>query len=757
MSTAQAAGTPDGPPVPPPARPLAPGCRGPAAPSYPKGADGVPFGTRTGNLMDGVTVHGNAVQAGYIAGDVHLHPAAPARPPVPHQIPPVPGSFTGRAEDLRELTAWTRRPGPAVRTVVLHGAPGAGKTALAARLLGHLHAEFPGGRLHADLQGPGGQPAGTGEILGRLLRSLRTGPLPSSTRERAGWWRSVTAERAVAVLLDHAHDEGQVRALLPGGRGHLVVVTSRKMLADLVRDGTRLHHVGPLTPSDAHVCLTRMVGPDRIGGEPGAARTIVDLSAGLPLALGLAAAALVARPDRTVAETADALVHTAPGPADDRFGTAVTTALDHAHQALPGPTARVYRLLGTLFTADADPALTAAACSLTEDEARRHLAVLAAAGLLQEAGDDPARGTVYVFHNASRAHALQHARADGAESERQEPVRRALDWMLCTMTAAERLLTPTHRRLSRTYAYPPGAPAPFTTEEGAAAWLTAYRDSFLPAVRTAHALGLHATCWQITHALWPFLRTAHDYGIWFETHELGLAAARACDDEQAGRELLNAFGIGLRGDGRHTAAIERFREVLHLARADGDERGEAQALHDIGATQLAADEPVAAKGPLEQAKELRAALAQAAEEAGDEPELLAHRRSAALTDTALGQVALDEDDGRTAIERLSCARTVLAGIGDRVDAGRALAWLGRAYALTGDDHAAVDAGRQAAREFTELGVPRWRARSLELLGLTHRDAARPAEAHALLDQALTLYTQLSVRDARRVAALLEHL
>ncbi|GLF98112.1 tetratricopeptide repeat protein [Streptomyces yaizuensis] len=717
------------------------------------GMSALPAPGRSDNRVGGV-VHGPVVQAGHI-GSVHFHAPVAAGPPVPRQVPPPPGTFTDRTADLEALTVFARQTGVAgVRIVVLHGVPGVGASTLAARLLEELREEFPGGQLYADLTGPDGHPAGTGELLGYLLRSLHPGELPSGIRERAAWWRSATARQPVALLLDHAHTADQVRTLLPGGPGHLVVVTSPRLPADLARDGALLHPVTPLAPPDAAALLARIAGLGRTGGDPGAVRAIVGLSAGLPLALGIAGAALAARPDQSVTETAAALsatAHTAPSDRDDRFGAAVNTFLDHAHQSLPAPAARVYRTLGLLFSHDTDTELTAAACDLTPDEARQHLDTLARAGLLHHGGGDPQRGEVFVLHTAARAHARRAAEESGTAGEREEAVRRALDWYLSVLTAAERLLTPTHRHLPRTYAHPPQAPVPFTGTDGAGAWLNGHRDNFLPAVRAAHGLGLHATCWQLVHALWPHLRLVHDYALWIEAHTLGREAARADGHRLAERELLNTLGIGLRGDARHAEAITAFDDVLALAREDGDQRGEAQALHDLGATRLAADDPRAARPPLQEARALRAALAGNAAASGDEAGARTFRRAVALSDTALAQVDLDAGAAREAVGRLTSARAALREIGDRVDAGRALAWLGRAYAAAGDDPAAVQAGERAVDEFTALGVVRWHARSLELLALTHQDAHRPAPARELLEQALTLYTPVSRRDAQRIA------
>src|SRR5262249_58967908 len=68
-----------------------------------------------------------------------------------------------------------------------------------------------------------------------LLRGLGVpGPqIPSDVDARVGLYRSVTARRRVLVVLDNAREEGQVRPLLPGGGGSLVLITSRRRLSGL--------------------------------------------------------------------------------------------------------------------------------------------------------------------------------------------------------------------------------------------------------------------------------------------------------------------------------------------------------------------------------------------------------------------------------------------------------------------------------------------------------------------------------------------
>src|SRR2546423_2773711 len=119
--------------------------------------------------------------------------------------------------------------------------PGVGKTALALHWAHAVRPEFPDGQLWADLHGYGPlRPAEPARVLEQFLRALGVpgAEIPADADARSAMFRSRLAGRRVLVVLDDAASAEQVRPLLPGRPGCLVVVTSRGRLAGLgIRDG----------------------------------------------------------------------------------------------------------------------------------------------------------------------------------------------------------------------------------------------------------------------------------------------------------------------------------------------------------------------------------------------------------------------------------------------------------------------------------------------------------------------------------------
>lgn len=701
-------------------------------------AAGAPRASAVTNTITGNSSLHTSVQAGTI-GSIHVQPPQHV-PPVPRQVRPVAASWTDREQELAQLTAWiAAQPNYAVPVVAVHGPVGVGKTAFAERLVHALADRYPGGQFHADLGGAGG-PARVNDVLGRLLRAVQPGPLPAGGEELTGWWRSATAARPpVCLLLDSVANAEQVRALLPGGSGHLVVVTSRLPLPDLAAQGAALLPLGPLDHGAAHAYLVRCLGPERVHQEPDAVNRLIGLTSGLPGALELSITQLARHPSRSLSAVVSALDASRSRTAATSLpGAIVSAALEAEYSGLPRSAARLYRKAALLPIDTLDAHLAAAVTRQTPSEAGTDLADLAASGMLHRDADHPARGAVYRYSSPALLHAREHAAREETDGADTEARRRASDWYLATATAAERILTPSHRHLERTYVYAPEHPVGFGDRQAAMSWLDAQSANLMSTIRAAHDIGWYGMVWQLVHAMWPWWRAARVYDLWIEAHRLGLEAAQLYNDPLAEQEMRNTFGIGLRGARRHDEAIEQFTAVLAGARSRSDGRGEAQALHELGSTAYEGGRLEVAVEHLEQARALR--------ERGED------RRGVALTDILLGQVHLHRGDAAAAVGTLAAARTALVEVDDPHDAARALAWLGRAYSAAGRHDEARQAGSTATREFERTGSRQWMARSLELLAESTAAAGEAVEARELFTRALAAYEPLSATDAARVRA-----
>ena len=213
----------------------------------------------------------------------------------PSQLPLVPADFTGRDAEIAALAGSLTATVVGVNIQVSSGRGGCGKSALAARAAQECTPSFPDGQLYAELRGLSDVPTVPGDVVGRFLRALGVAPaaVPDSTDERSELFRSVVATRRMLIVLDDAGSIAQVRALLPGGSGCAVLITSRDRLPGLA--GATPTELDMLDPATALHLLTTFAGVDRVNAEPQAAAEIVERCGRLPLALRVAGARLAAR------------------------------------------------------------------------------------------------------------------------------------------------------------------------------------------------------------------------------------------------------------------------------------------------------------------------------------------------------------------------------------------------------------------------------------------------------------------------------
>lgn len=701
------------------------------------GAHGPRFTTH--NSLAGRGFVGAAVQAGEIHGLTvygQLPGSSTAGPslPVPRQLPPVPRRLLGRTDDLAHLDRKLGEAvGPVDLTVVLTGPAGVGKTALGVHWLRRHSDRFPDGQLFADLRAhaPGG-PADPAEVLAGFLRAFGIAPVPRGLAEGAALWRSLAAERRISVLLDDACTDAQISSLLPGSEHAVVVVTSRRRLTRLDTDGALFRPVDLLSDEASVQLLAQRVGVERVAREPAAAALVVERCGRLPLAVCLAAARITARPAQSLLRTTEAIGDESGRLAAlDGGGEGVRHALDASVATLGEGAVRLYRLLGLLrfplFTLDVVRVLG----DLERAEAAQLLDRLIDIHLLEETADG------FRFHGLVKL----HARALGDEirdrPEGRAAVDRVLDWYLAATTAAEALLTPSHRTLRRDFAAGTAAEG-FADEAAAVDWLDAETERLAEAVRWAADTGRAATAWQLVDAMWPLFLQLRPVPLWVEAHRIGRVAARSVGHRDGELRMLTSGGAGLRNVGREAEAAEWYAEALHLARASSDALAEADALYGLGETHRAAGRFAEAADCLRRTADIRAARG--------------YRRGTALARLALGGVMLEDGRAAAAVPVITGAHRDLAALPTAYEAARALAFLGRAHTLLGAHEEARHCFAEALAVFRAGRARRWEARVLELIGDLARARGDLAEAAARWRESLALYQALEAPDTARVAA-----
>ncbi|WP_164551900.1 NB-ARC domain-containing protein [Streptomyces sp. WAC 01529] len=350
-------------------------------------------------------------------------PVEAAVPLVPAQLPSDLADFTGREEQRRavaqELTGAAAALHGVVPVVAVTGMAGIGKTALAVHTAHALTDRFPDGRLFVDLRGTSTAPAEPGEVLVRFLRALGVSPaapVRDSVEELSALYRTVTAGRALLVVLDNAASERQVRPLLPGVGGPAVLVTSRNRLTTM--GPSRSVELGPLSAEHGVTVLARIAGAERVAAEPEAAADIVRLCGRCPLALRVAGTRLACRGQWPLDRLAE-LLRDERGRLDELAigDLAVRDSLEPGYATLLEATRRAFRLVARLGTAVFSAEAAAEVLDCPVDVAEAHLEALVDASLLTTApadGDDRAGGGArYRMHDLVRLYAWERAVAEG--------------------------------------------------------------------------------------------------------------------------------------------------------------------------------------------------------------------------------------------------------------------------------------------------------------------------------------------------------
>ncbi|WP_435178811.1 ATP-binding protein [Actinacidiphila sp. bgisy145] len=537
----------------------------------------------------------DVVQAGSVTGDIHFHRVTASEPtrPVPRQLPADVNTFVNRSAELGFLDAVLadRHGGHLVVSVhVVAGTAGAGKTSLVLHWAHQVKEYFPDGQLFVDLRGyDPGEPVTAAQALHRFLRALgvAAAEVPTEVDDAAGMYRSLLADRRVLVFLDNAATVSQVRPLLPGGGGSLVIITSRSRLAGLsVRDGAHRITLGTLPEAEAVALLRAVTRGCRPEDDADELAELAHLCACLPLALRIAAERATSHPHMRLGELISDLrdesaLWDALSTGIDEEAEAIRSVFTWSYRALPAHSARLFRLLGLHPTGEFSLPAAAALGELPPSRTRQLLDDLVGAHLLEQTAPDR-----FQFHDLLRAYATDLVRTEEPADQRQAARQRVLSWYLHAADAAQTWLYPSEDHLPLPDPLPGTTPLVFADYNAAVDWSEREHANFLPAVSDAARNGLDRTAWQLATLLWFARSPSSSERDWLELGRIGLDAAARQDDRTAQTRLLISTGIAHRALNNFSEGLDALEQAVALARSQDSRVEEARALNLIGLIHL---------------------------------------------------------------------------------------------------------------------------------------------------------------------------
>ncbi|WP_027346895.1 AfsR/SARP family transcriptional regulator [Hamadaea tsunoensis] len=644
-------------------------------------------------------------------------------PAVPRQLPAGLRGFVGRARELAELEKLAGDDAGVIAISAIGGTAGVGKTTLAVHFAYQVADRFPDGQLFADLRGfdPSGVPADAATVASGFLLAMGVPAeqIPADLDARLALYRTRLAGTRTLVVLDNARDAEQVRPLLPGGAGCLVVVTSRARMPGLIaREGAAPLPLDVLDEHDGLRLLAQRLG-DRVAAEPAAAAALVRQCAGLPLAIGVVAAHAALRPGRTLAAILQELrTHGLDQLAD------VRTVLSWSYRALPDRAAHLFRLLALHPVNDISEYAAAALTGTSVVLARGALAELADAHLVTEYA--PGR---YTQHDLLRAYAAELMAADPAA------ISRLVDHYLAHAGRAAKLSYGSDNSF-RPVALPapPGGAEPVDDRPSAMEW---YAREHVAAIATI-ALAPPDRAWSLAAMLVGYLHRAGRWEQWEAVSEAALAAALRTGDLSGQAHALRWLGEVRRSQDDQDAALLRLEQALALFERTGDHKLQGETLADIAMTHGE-----------------RHAYADAVAVSRRALELFAGHDDAMGQARALNQIGwylAQDGDYAAAVGYCRRALDLARAFGDPRAEAATLDSIGFGYHHLGAYREAIAYFEESGGIRRALGDYFLEAETLTHVGDSRLALGEPAAARRAWQQSLDILTELGHRDAAGVRA-----
>ncbi|WP_344432163.1 ATP-binding protein [Amycolatopsis minnesotensis] len=521
-------------------------------------------------------------------GDVLLHPSPPPASSTPHLLPGEIQAFVNRVIALERLDAvfaeYQRDP-HAPGLVLISGTAGVGKTSLAVHWAHRVHNQFSKGSLYVDLRGYGPySPAQPMDVLGRFMRALGipVADIALDIDDRVDQYRSLVAGRKILIILDNAATVTQVRPLLPGVSGPLVLITSRNLLSGLAaRDGALRLPLNLLTESESVDLLMATIRDYRPVDHADDVAQLARLCARLPLALRIAAERAAARPmmplDELIADLREeSSLWDALSLEDEDEANRVRSVFSWSYRALPPDAARLFRLLGVHPGQDISVDGASALCAQPARTTRRLLDHLVGTHLLERTGPDR-----YQFHDLLRAYAGDQAQ-HVERSESYLALVRILTWYLHTAAAVVAATQTFFPAIPLKSPEENIAPLAFASATEATSWYLNEAENIRSAATAAASHSLDTIAWQFPAVLMPIHVVRNSFDDWFALGRIGIDAARRLHNRHAEAWMLSTLGFAYSQSGQNVKAGQYLGEAILGHQETGDYFGEINCVSALG-------------------------------------------------------------------------------------------------------------------------------------------------------------------------------
>ncbi|MER5214142.1 tetratricopeptide repeat protein [Streptomyces sp. NPDC002838] len=688
------------------------------------------------------------------------------------QLPEPVGPFAGRRQEMGRIRQWVQAARASTETkptvVVLHGAPGSGRTTLAVRAAHDLKDYFRGACV-VDLRGdsPEEPPLSTRDALLHLLNRLGAPREQLLFRERSSADQQVKrlselyhqhlTGLPVTIVLDDASDPEQVRTLVPERSDSVVLVTAREPMVLPADLPARVHHL-PVETLDAPGAeeLLGAAAQDSTGPyDAESTDRVRELCGGLPLALRIAGSSLGPRSPRRLATDLGAY-----GPVEPAERVLWLRYTDQSETAR-----RLLRRLALAGRASLGAAAAAALLATDEAEATRHLVALSRAGLI-----DHVRGSRYRLHDLVRAFAHARLLDEEEPAERTAAQERLIVNYADLADSVLRLVDGNMSTRSDRF-----SPHGFHSLDEALRWLDDESSFITAALR--HAEGVNqAAVLNLLGALCDYCLLRGDLYRLGEISEL----AQAVDQGLLVRSVQWRTGIAARQLGELDKARTTLTSVVDLYMEAHHDAGAARALCSLGITLHHQGNLTEAAARLREALDLQAAPQLATDRAWTMHALAAverdrarlaealdllteslvlHRRGESVHGEAwahfqLGQLGLRMGDVPRAETELTTALELYGRTRDARGEAWALTQLARARLVAGDASAAVDALRQAAARHRDNEDARGEAWTVYYLGQALEETGDLDRAVRELERSRTMFSR--IRDVYGLACARHH-